>query len=595
MALPTVKTFKPLGPDEVPYQWLTELEGIGPKIADRINKTYNQAYKQYRKYGDDREQYGFNKALGGVTYKELDEELICKILTVNPYKLTDVRGISFERADKIAQQMYGYDKEDPLRHLAGNRYAVSRKGVLQTWQYRRERQKLELRNPEFEYDGVIVEGNNVWLPAELEAEDYIARFYQTINRDVVFPVASPGLKAVLNDGLNEEQLQAVKLGISGIRALALTGGAGTGKTRTLAAIARAAAATGKTVRVMAFSGKAAMRADEAMREGDAGDVVCSTIHRALGLPVGNDELLGEDIVVIDEASMIPNWLLAKVIRALQPEATLMLVGDPNQLPPIGYGTPFKDYLDLWLPHVHLVKNYRQANQQSIFQFAEAIRTQYPESYTPAATGVQAHFEIDPNDETFFDNIIRSVEALGLEEWQCVTWTNNIQQALNIHIQRLLNPGGERIFSYPCWDLRENGFTPRADVRVGDKVLVTDNDYLLEVFNGQTGIVTHATYRTLTVDFGFKTVEMDVEDATDLLCLGYVVTVHKSQGSGWQSVILYQPFEVKFQPRRFYYTSATRAKEALYVITPMSEREFWRNACIPDNDAPSTLQRRIKNI
>jgi exodeoxyribonuclease V alpha subunit len=401
----------------------------------------------------------------------------------------------------------------------------------------------------------------------------------------------------MNDGLNEEQLQAVKLATSGIRALALTGGAGTGKTRTLAAIARAAAAIGKSVRVMAFSGKAAMRAEEAMREGNAGKITCSTIHRALKLQGTfrmDDEKLPESIVVLDEASMIPNWLLAEVIKALQPNATLMLVGDPNQLPPIGYGAPFQDYLSLWLPSVHLVKNYRQANQQSIFNFAEAIRTQNPDKYTPSATGVQTHYDIDPEDESFFDAIIRNCATLGLHEWQVVTWTNNIQQALNMHLQNLINPSGNRLFSYPCWDLRENGYTPRADIRVGDKVIVTDNDYDYEVFNGQTGIITHATFSTLTLDLGHRQIQMKTDDAYDLLQLGYVITVHKSQGSGWEAVIVYQPFEVKFQPRRFYYTSATRAKNQLYLITTMSEHEFWRNACEDDNSPPSTLIRRIKS-
>ena len=582
-----------MDPRQVPYTRLTHLEGIAHNLAGRVMRDYNKAYNRYRKYGGD-DEYGFNRGLNGYLPPELGEADICKVLAVNPYRLIETRGIGFDKADKIAQQNYDFGRDDPRRHFAGNQHIVSRKGVMPRWQYDRERQKLELRNTEYELDGVIVERGSVWLPAELEAEELVCRFFASVRHNVVFDSNDPGVRAVSGDGLNAEQLEAVRLAVSGVRALSLTGGAGCGKTRTIAAIARAAAAKGKTVRVMAFSGKAAMRAEEAMREDGAGDVACSTIHRALGLPHWDGEKLGEDVVILDEASMIPNWLLAAVIRALLPHATLMLVGDPNQLPPIGYGAPFRDYLELWLPHVHLTQNYRQANQQSIFQFAEAIRTQTPEAYRPAASGVQTHYGIDAENEGFFDAIVESVAPLGLHEFQIVTWTNNICQALNLHIQNLLNPHGEKIFDYPCWDLpRERGRAPRADVRVGDKVLVTDNEYEYGVFNGQTGVVTAATYKDLTLDLGHRVVVMPIKDAWDLLQLGYTVTVHKAQGSGWEAVIVYQPFEVKFGPRRFYYTSATRAKNQLYLITTMSELEYWRNVCEADNDPVSTLITRSK--
>lgn len=587
---------------ECPYRRLCDLEGIGPKIATRIVRHYNKAWNSYTKYSADEEDLGLftlGSAYGDSGVKapgELSEWDICVCIQAKPYSLTAVRGVAFGKADTIAQRNFGGHRDAPDRHRAGNRFIAGRKGAMPLWQYRRERQKLELRDDEHEFAGVIVEQGAVWLPAELEAETFLAQFFESVAEREPSGIVRAVGGTLRGEALNAEQLSAVSLALSGVRAMALTGGAGTGKTRTLAAVGKAAAAHGLKMRVMAFSGKAAMRAEEAMREGGALGVECSTIHRALGIQGtyrADTGVLGEEIVVLDEASMIPNWLMAAVVKALKPGATLMLVGDPNQLPPIGYGTPFQDFLALGLPHIHLTQNYRQANQQSIFKLAEAIREQEPELYEPAASGVQAHFQIDPENEQLFDGIIRACAPLGLHEWQAVTWTNAIQQALNLHIQKLMNPHGQRLFDYPCWDLKEGSFTPRADVRVGDKVMVTDNDYDYEVFNGQMGVITKVTFRTLTLDLGHRILEMDVADARDLLQLGYCCTVHKSQGSGWEAVIVYQPFEVKFQPRRFYYTSVTRAKNQVYLVTPMSEFEFWRNACQSDNDPESTLLGRLR--
>lgn len=593
----------------VPYHYLYELEGISSKLATRIQSHYSRAYKTYKRYGTDNDNYGFSmlrelRENDDESLKQLSERHICQLIATNPYALTNVRGISFKRADRIALENYGYEDDSPERHEAANIYIAKQKGVMQKWQYKRERDKLGLRSGEHEHDGVIVENGLIWLPSEIEAEETIAKFFESVTHNHV-KRDSVGLRAVLHDGLNEEQLKAVELALSETKAMALTGGAGCGKTRVTAAIAEAAKAEGKTLRVMTFAGKAAMRAEEAMREAGVFDVPCSTIHRALGL-VGahsDGELeIFEDIVVLDEASMIPNWLMSAVIKAMPETSTLILVGDPNQLPPIGYGTPFKDYLSLWLPHVHLVKNYRQANQQSIFKFAEAIRTQDPERYEAQPSGVQTHFDIDPNNESFFDAMIKSVEPLGLHEWACVSWTNNIIQAMNLHIQSLLNPQGKTLFRVPCWDLPKQGTRPTlADVRLGDKVLVTDNDAKYGIFNGQTGVVVDYNMNLITLGMGYAnalgeptTVEIAINDAEDLLQLGYCVSVHKSQGSGWEAVILYQPFEVKFEPRKFYYTAATRAKNQLYIVTTMSELEFWRNVCKADNETPSTLLKRMKN-
>jgi exodeoxyribonuclease V alpha subunit len=351
---------------------------------------------------------------------------------------------------------------------------------------------------------------------------------------------------------------------------------------------------------MAFAGKAAMRSAEAMREAGVDFVECSTIHRALHLQsqATHPESLNEDVIVLDEASMIPNWLMAKVVQALRPTATLLLVGDPNQLPPIGHGTPFQDYLALGLPHLHLVQNYRQAGQVSIHQFAEAIREQNPGLWPGAEQGVQTAFSVDPGDvEGDFNTSVKAAAARhALLEWQVVTWKNETRHQLNQHLQELLNPtAGHPLFTYRLWGVKdEYGRDLDAAVYIGDKVLVTDNDYDYNVFNGQTGIIVAADGRTLTVDFadGEPPRVIDLTDARDLMQLGYAVTVHKAQGSGWETVILYQPEPVTFSPRRFYYTSVTRAKNHVELWTTLSQRAWWTNVLQADNDPDSTLIQRV---
>lgn len=397
--------------------------------------------------------------------------------------------------------------------------------------------------------------------------------------------------------LNSDQELAVRTALSGVRVMALTGSAGTGKTRTTAAIAHAARAQNKRVRVMAFAGKAAMRSAEAMREDGVDFVECTTIHRALGLKGqhAHGNPVNEHIIILDEASMIPNWLMAAVIRNMKPWATLILVGDPNQLPPIGHGTPFQDYLALGLPHVHLEQNYRQAGQVTIHQFAEAIRQQNPNLWTPAVNGVNARFNIDPSDaEADFDAEIRRAAQMSLHDWQLVTWKNDTRHALNDHVQAILNPKSEILFTYRLWGQKDDyGRDKEALVTVGDKILITDNDYNYGVFNGQTGIITDAQHGLITIDFGLdEPVNIAADDARDLMQLGYCVTVHKAQGSGWESVILYQPEPVAFSPRRFYYTSVTRAKNAVHLFTTLTTRDFWKNVQQADNDPDSTLQQRV---
>lgn len=577
---------------------LLDLEGIGTRLAYRITTHYQTLFREWKRY--DEHDHIF-KHLKTPDELPTDDATILKCIEHDPYELQKIRGISFKRADQIALNNFNIDPDHKTRHAAGNQGILTYTGTMPRWKFQKERDKLGLRNPEHELAGVKIDHGNVWLPAELAAEQRLAHLFEDTLTNPKPPTLVNLENVDLGGKLNADQLKAVETALSGTRIMLLTGGAGTGKTFTTAAIAKAARANKKHVRIMAFAGKAAMRSQEAMHEDNVDWVPCSTIHRALGLngPHAHGNPVDEAIIILDEASMIPNWLMAAVTRNMPAHATLILVGDPNQLPPIGHGTPFQDALKLGLPHVHLEQNYRQAGQITIHQFAEAIRTQNPNAYEPPTpeTGVFTRFELDPTtaEHDFNNTILTASNKLTLHDWQLVTWKNDTRHALNQHVQDLLNPTGKLILTYPLWGMKdEYGRTLDAEVRVGDKILITDNDYTHNVFNGQTGVIIDTgPNRELLIDFDIDEPKLiPFEDAADLLQLGYAVTVHKAQGSGWDTVVLYQPEPVRFSPRRFYYTSVTRAKNNVHVFTTLPERNFWMNILEPDRDPESTLINRV---
>jgi len=581
-----------------PY-YLSELEGIGYRLVNKIIKHFN--LEGAKEYSSLHQKFLKEKEF-------TDHYIASEILPKDPYLLIEVRGLGFKKVDAIALNNYHIDPDFPKRHYHGNRSILSFEGAKETSAYFYQRQKLQLFNKDLQFEGVVEDKGLVWLPEELAAEKSIVNFYNDscFVPELDFSIPEAVKKITEEDTLNNEQARTVLAAVSGVKVLALTGGAGTGKTKTTAAIVKAGRKLGKDSIVLTFSGKAAQRSKEAMRENDVKDVECSTIHRALGIGTWDNESpeLEQKIVILDESSMVPNWLLAKIIEALPEDATLVLVGDPNQLPPIGYGKPFETLLGHNNPieRHHLVTNYRQANQIAIHELAEAVRTGQPEMFRQGE-GVDTHFDVDDNNVAqIFESMVEDSNKLGLMSWQCVTWTNAVKEQLNQHLQAKFNPFGEAVYTYYAFDLGKDDFGSwqMLDVCMGDKVMITENNYDHLVFNGETGVITNLATdedgeRCIDIDFGYKSVVMPISDAEDIVRLGYCVTTHKSQGSGWESIIVYQPFPVKHASRRFFYTAITRAKNHVHLMTSMSEAGFWKNACQVEPGFKNTLAERLNEF
>ncbi|MDV6376465.1 AAA family ATPase [Deinococcus arenicola] len=538
----------------------------------------------------------------------------------NPYNLTDVDGIGFKKADRIAREAYDIGPDDIRRHEAGNRFILEMRGVLNEREFFAERVKLELRDQNLKEHGVELEEGHYWLPEELDAELQLERWMRGLPRGEALQLAdlSEDQTAVLDRmGADDQQRLAVRA-ILANRVLCFTGGAGTGKTFCVAAAMDCGIRQRWSARGMAFAGKAADRMREAL---DAYGVMAeaTTIHKALGFQKKSFtvDVLGEKLYVIDEASMLPNWLLWAVIKRLPEDAHLVLVGDPNQLPPIGYGTPFVDLLKHGAPHVHLEKNYRQQDQQGILHMAEGILNR---SRPAPAECVEMHLYVAPaNLDSLFDSLIQKHGGPDYEGWQVITYTNEVAERYNLRAQAIVNPGGVALFEYPLWKLgtgERNRPLYHAEVREGDKVIVVKNSTTLGIFNGQTGRVLGLTSKAkivqrknsvtghweeqigdvmphLLVDITGREVAVPEDEVEKFIQLGYVITVHKAQGSDWPRVIVMQPGKVRDDTaRKFFYTASTRAKNHLCIVSGLRVVAWWTNAATDAPDVPSTLMKRL---
>lgn len=576
----------PLTPKRDPLEAIRNLTRVGPKLARQI----------IEHLGDG------------------DAAVAWALIERDPYLLMEVEGLGWKKSDTIAKTDFQVGNDDPRRHRAGNRTILELRGVLTEREFQAERAKLALYDSAQLQTGVTMEEGLYWMPEELEAELGLERWVRGLAPLRSSPLGARHEPLLDHLRLDDVQRQAVSYGLSN-RVLCLTGGAGCGKTHVVAALSMCALADGLTVRGMAFAGKAADRMREAF---DTYGVraEATTIHKALGYAKRGFTLdvLAEDLIVIDESSMLPNWLLWAVVSRLKPGARLILVGDQNQLPPIGYGSPFADLIRHGAPRAHLSRNYRQAGQQGILQMAEGVLHR---SRPQPSACVEMHLGAE-DPESVFDQLVRQHGGQDFEAWQCITYQNENAERYNLRAQAIINPDGAPLFEYPLWKLgtdERNRPLNHAEMRVGDKVIVVKNSSVLAIFNGQTGRLVGQVWRAkqvqrqdgngrweivdgeqmlhLRVEISNRMVDVPEDEAEKLLQLGYVITVHKAQGSDWDRVLVIQPGKVRDDTaRRFFYTAITRAKVHLCIVSSLRVVAWWSNAAADAPDVPSSLLKRL---
>jgi len=366
--------------------------------------------------------------------------------------------------------------------------------------------------------------------------------------------------------LAPEQRQAVQTALESAVSI-LTGGPGTGKTQTLTMIIKTIKELfpSADIRLCAPTGKAAIR----MR--DLTGKKAETIHRLVGYP---KELLEEnelvcDFLIADEFSMCDIQVCSWLFRSVCAGARVVIVGDHEQLPSVGPGLVLRDMISSGaIPVSRLEKVFRQSGKSLIVENAHAIIRRHPGESVPmkfsAGKGGDFYMIRAETQTQITKKVRRCVEKLArdgvpISEVEVLSPIHGGligTRSLNLFLQDILNPSGT---PYTTKD---------GDLRKGDKVIQTTNNYDLNVFNGETGIVKEVEYRVeraVLVEFPDRCVWYDSEQVNELE-LAYAITIHKSQGSEFNTVIIpVHETILRSMDRNLLYTAITRAKKRVVLI------------------------------
>jgi exodeoxyribonuclease V alpha subunit len=495
-----------------------------------------------------------------------------RVLHEEPYSLTEIDGVGFARADAIALAA-DVPPESDRRAQAAAAYCIveaERQGhtYLPVAELARRAAKLLGLDPDPEVlvaaDGLLVEEGRVYRRPTHDCELWCA---ETLAARAAAPSQlghDPGDEP--RDGLTAEQWAAVR-GAFASRLSVLTGGPGVGKTVCIRAIVSAAKAAKLRIALCAPTGRAARRMEEATGHG------AHTIHRLLEWRPGAEPAfnpghpLPADLVVVDESSML-NLRLAEVLLGGLAESThVVLVGDADQLPPIGAGRPFADLIEAGLvPVARLTHIFRQAARSMITTAAHEVNQGRPPHLEPEPGQEHDFFFLDrPSPERALDAVVELVgervpEGLGLDPVRDVQVLAPMYKtavgidALNERLQQRLNPNGR-----PALNER---------FRIGDRLIQTRNSHELGLMNGSICFL-------IDDDPDEEAVVLETDDGTSLvvpyedaatLRLAYAISVHKSQGCEVPVVVcVCHRSHSRLLSRPLLYTAITRAKQRCVLV------------------------------
>ena len=594
---------------------LTEVSGIGEKTADKIVESF-RAHREFADVSIALQEYGLSIAQAMRLYAAYGPDAV-DIVQSDPYRLIDeVPGFGFRKADVITSRM-GVSGDDPVRLASGIKYAL--------WQFAAEGhafvprdelaelvgglldQPIELiddRLVELAFSGEIkidlVDGVEAcYLFPYFVAERAVAYKLFDLKEAELRPIEADidkmiaAAESASGIELSPRQKRAVTVALTGGVSL-ITGGPGTGKTTIINTIIRILEGSGLKTAVCAPTGRAAKRVTETTGH------YASTIHRLLEYYYSEDtdemrfgktqeDQLEYDAVIVDEASMIDILLMKGLTDALKPGTRLILIGDCDQLPPVGAGNVLRDIMESdTVDTIRLTEIFRQAGESMIIVNAHRINSgEYP--------------FLNEKDKDFYfmerrdeDSCLALlVELAGkrlpayigssdpLSDIQVLTPTRKGPLgtvALNEVLQKALNP--------PAADKNEKSIGGRI-FREGDKVMQIRNNYQIGwkrrrdlaegqgIFNGDVGLI-----RRIDSEYGRVTVVFDDERFVeyefaqmDELEHAYAVTVHKSQGSEFPVVVMpVMNVPPALATRNLLYTAVTRGKE-LVVLLGRRDRLF----------------------
>ena len=595
-------------------QRLTEVRGISEARAVEIGKTLFEL-KKMQDTVIFLAQYDISTYLAVKIY-ETYQEKTKKVLEENPYKLVeDVVGIGFKTADTIAQKL-GLPQDSKFRIRAGILHILNETSdhegntYLPKEKVIKKLSKLLEIDCEFKKDDIAdvlhimsIDG----IVKELSFDEteclMLTKFYviekKLAHQLLLLQKQAPTYHLDISADISEferinkiefhrDQKEAIKLAIQeGV--CVITGGPGTGKTTIIKCILSSLRSLGKNVALLAPTGRAAKRMSESC------DYEAKTIHRALWVDPSKTGLNSDavflynernkfpfDVVIVDEVSMVDATLAYNLIKALKPGSKLLLVGDKNQLPSVGAGNVLADIISSNLiPYCNLTQIYRQEEASLIIRNAHAINR----GEMPILDNSSKDFFFETKNEP--QEIMRSIvhmmcyripKFLNIEPTKIqvlapmrlgVCGVDN----LNNQIQSILNP---QSINLPEIIVGQTTF------RLKDKVMQTANNYSLSwqrniggryeigegVFNGDIGFISGINLQTSTLEVTFEDGRVCEYPRHEIgqLTLSYATTIHKSQGSEFDVVIIPMISGApQILTRNLLYTGVTRAKQMVVLV------------------------------
>jgi len=582
---------------------LASIKGISLRSARMIGDGFRRN-AGLRRLIDFLAQYGIKPLIATRVYKDFGDDAL-EAVRGNPYLIaSESYGAEFFEADAVALDL-GFESDCPERvsaalvyelvHNLGNGHTFIPKekliaAVIELIGVGRE-VSVEALDALCEYGDIVIDPiadiEGCYLNHLFEAEHYVAlRLSDMVGRNTKTECDLGSIISDIERSQNisyaKMQLRAIELA-AGCGVMALTGGPGTGKTTTVRGILMLFDALGLKTALCAPTGRAAKRLSElCSRE-------AATIHRLLGATLDeNDEpafehdetnMLNADAVIVDESSMIDILLMHAMLKALKPDCRLIMVGDADQLPPVGPGNMFTDVIrsDV-IPVIALTEIFRQAEDSGIVRCAHSVNNGIMPSLT------------EKYPDLFF---MRRQSEQQLAETVAELYSERLPKNMGIDpIQiQVLSPTRKRASGTVALNemLREK-LNPRSAAkkekqlgdfvfRTGDKVMQIRNNYdiLWEspdrqnegtgVFNGDVGTIKDIDHdrESVTVDFEDKLVKYSFDQLPELEP-AFAITVHKSQGSEYHAVILAMTSAAPLLlTRSVLYTAMTRAKNLLVIV------------------------------
>ena len=570
-----------------------------------------------------------------------------EMIRKNPYLLTRYRGVGFLTTDAMYLEL-GMNPNKLKRQVLCISHAISSNQDGHIWHsvnWVKTALDFSISSTETRLDSALALGRRAGLLSIREdeaGETWVANRKDCLDEEWISQKVSeiqaydrPGIWPVLSvdDGLTEHQIEigsAVMAGRIGI----LGGAPGVGKTYTTAAIVRRLLDAGIRVAVCGPTGKSAVRITESMSEAGL-SIEATTIHRLLGCVIGDQgghdgsgwkftfgagNPFTHNVVVVDEASMVDNEIMASLLKAFKETTQLLLIGDINQLPPVGRGTPLRDLISAGIPYGELTEIHR--NSGRIVRACHEIKE-------TGKFSVSDRMDLDSKENLIvipasvaqqisaIETLIRKMDATGrydvkndLQVLCVVNEKSPVSRVeLNRRLQPLLNPDGvgcdnnpfqtgDKVISTknnwysPVPTARKPGERRKADVRafvangeLGEVVAVEEN---------KTVIMLTSPVRVITVPRGTTSKENNTGCDWQL---GYAVTIHKFQGSESPvvAIVVDESAGAKWiSCRESVYTAISRAKELCVLFGNKSTaEEFCKRQILPNRK--TFLVERLKEM